>query len=289
MHHAPLKLSRRSLLGAAGALALGGGRAAAQPHEWPGGARAAVSLTYDDGLNSQLDNVIPELDRRGLKATFFLTEENIREGRRLSDWERVAAAGHEVANHTVTHPCALGHLQPEAFARGEVDQMEGFLDANFPADRTRTFAYPCGYLGIGRGDRRERYARYRQILERDGVVCARTTSGRPNRPEQVLGDRFNLHGFEPTDDADMVAPARRYLGQTLAEGSWAILVFHEVLPSWRSEGDASIGVHRRILDLLAGPDVWVAPMGEVFGHIAARRSEPKVAARRRGLRLAAGR
>src|SRR5689334_2197924 len=107
----PLHISRRGLIGAAGAMALGG-RAAAQPRfEWPGGAKAAVSITYDDGLNSQLDNVVPELDRRGLKATFFLTEENIRQGRRLAEWERVAAEGHEVANHTVTHPCGLHNMR----------------------------------------------------------------------------------------------------------------------------------------------------------------------------------
>lgn len=268
---ASIDISRRGLIGAAGAFALRG-HALAQPQfAWPGGARAAISLTYDDGLNSQLDNAVPELDRRGFKATFFLTETNIQEGRRLAEWVRLAAEGHEVANHTVTHPCALQHVRPEAFEQGEIDQMEGFLDTNFSADRTRTFAYPCGYLGIGRGDRRERYARYRQILERDGVVCARTTAGGPNRPADAVADRFNLHAFEPTDEADMVAPARRYLAATVAQGAWAILVFHDVLPRWSSEGDASIGVHRRILDLVAAQGAWVAPMGKVFEHILAHR------------------
>jgi peptidoglycan/xylan/chitin deacetylase (PgdA/CDA1 family) len=272
-------ISRRRLLGAAGALALSG-RAEAQPQfGWPDGAKAAISLTYDDGLNSQLDNAVPELDRHGFKATFFLTETNIQQGRRLAEWVRLAAEGHEVANHTVTHPCSLQHVQPDAFEHGEIDRMEGFLDANFSPERTRTFAYPCGYLGIGRGDRRERYARYRQILERDGVICARTTAGRPNRPQDAIADRFNLHALEPTDEADLVAPARRYLAETVAQGAWAILVFHDVLPRWASEGDASIGVHRRILKLVADQGVWVAPMGKVFEHIAAHRGSLRVASR----------
>jgi peptidoglycan/xylan/chitin deacetylase (PgdA/CDA1 family) len=235
--------------------------------DWPGGARAAVSLTYDDGLNSQLDNAVPELDRLGLKATFFLTEQNILEGGRLADWARVAREGHEVANHTVTHPCALGRVPPEQFARGEIEPMESFLDRNFGPARARTFAYPCGYLGVGRGERRERYARYRQILERDGVIAARTTSGRPNRVGDVLADRFNLHAFEPTDEADLIGPARRYLADAAAEGAWAILVFHDVLPRWGTEGDASIGVHRRILEHVAESGFWCAPMGQVFAHV----------------------
>ena len=38
---------------------------------WPGGARAAVSLTYDDGYDSQLDNAAPVLAELSLSATFF--------------------------------------------------------------------------------------------------------------------------------------------------------------------------------------------------------------------------
>jgi hypothetical protein len=184
-----------------------------------------------------------------------------------------------VANHTVTHPCALQRLEPERFERGEIDDMESYLDANFSAGRTRTYAYPCGYLGIGRGDRRERYARYRQMLERDGVIAARTTAGAPNRPADAIADRFNLHAFEPTDEADMAGPARRYLASAAAQGAWAILVFHDVLPRWGTEGDASIGVHRRILQHVADEGFWVAPMGKVFERLQAHRPPVTVAAR----------
>jgi len=277
-------LSRRTLFGAALGFGVAGAARArqvpAQPaYVWPEGAKAAVSITYDDGLNSQLDNAVPELDRHGFKATFFLTEENIRQGRRLAEWEQLARDGHEVANHTVTHPCALHGVEPGAFERGEIDRMESYLDANFSADRTRTYAYPCGYLGIGHGGRRERYTRYRQILERDGVIAARTTAGAPNQPSEALADRFNLHAFEPTDEADMTAPARRYLASATAQGAWAILVFHDVLPRWGTEGDASISVHRRILQHVAEMGAWVAPMGKVFEHIQAHRPPVTVAAR----------
>ena len=39
---------------------------------WPEGRKAAVSLAYDDALDSQLDNAIPALDRHGLKGIFYL-------------------------------------------------------------------------------------------------------------------------------------------------------------------------------------------------------------------------
>jgi peptidoglycan-N-acetylglucosamine deacetylase len=275
-------LSRRSLFTVfAGAALAGeafggkafGAEAAAQPRQWPGGAKAAVSLTYDDGLNSQLDNAVPELNRLGLKATFFLTENNAHW--RLADWETLARDGNEVANHTMTHPCALAGYSAGRFQHSEIDRMEGYLDDHFGADRQRTFAYPCGYLGLGHGHRRARYARYRRVLEQHGVVAARTTAGGPNRPEVVVTDPLHLHAFEPTYEGDGVVPAIRYLNETVAQGGWAILVFHEVVPQWRTDGDASVATHNRILAHIADLGVWCAPMGQVFDYVESHWGRPR--------------
>jgi len=259
------RLTRRSLFAAAAALGIAGGAKAQRGHGWPDGARAAVSLTYDDGLNSQLDNAVPELNRLGMKATFFLTGDNAHW--RLADWEALARDGNEVANHTMTHPCALNRYSADRLAHAEVDRMEGYLDAHFGADRERTFAYPCGYLGVGHGPRHDRFARYRRILEQDSVVAARTTAGGPNRPDQAAANPLYLHAFEPTYEGDHVAPALRYLNETVAEGGWAILVFHDVVPKWRADGDVSVATHDRILAHIAALDVWCAPMGEVFTYV----------------------
>ncbi|HEY2751671.1 polysaccharide deacetylase family protein [Phenylobacterium sp.] len=265
-------ISRRSLVSAALGAGLAG-RASAQPRRgWPDGSRAAVSLTYDDGLNSQLDNAVPELRRLGLKATFFLTQTNAHW--RLAEWEALARDGHEVANHTMSHPCALRGYSAGRFEHSEIDPMEGYLDTHFGADRERTYAYPCGYLGLGQGDRRERFARYRRILERDSVVAARTTSGGPNRPSQVVSDPLHLHAFEPTYDGDRLAPALKYLTETVAQGGWAILVFHDVLPKWHADGDASVATHAKILAHIAALNVWCAPMGQVFDYVESRWRQP---------------
>jgi len=259
------RISRRSLFAGVAGLGLAGSATAQPDRVWPGGVRAAVSLTYDDALNSQLDNAVPELERLDLKATFFLTEANAHW--RLADWEGLARGGHEVANHTMTHPCALGGYSAARFEQTEVLRMEGYLDSYFGADRERTFAYPCGYLGVGHGGRRERFARYRRVLEHDGVVAARTTAGGPNHPQVALADPLHLHAFEPTYEGDSPGPALRYLNETVTQGGWGILVFHEVLPKWRGDGDTSIGTHNKILAHIAALDVWCAPMGEVFSYI----------------------
>jgi peptidoglycan/xylan/chitin deacetylase (PgdA/CDA1 family) len=187
---------------------------------------------------------------------------------RIADWVEVARRGQEIGNHTVSHQCVLGGFTEAAFADREILPMETYLGQHFGPRPVRTFAYPCGFLGLGRGDKRRRLGRYRQALEQT-FAAARTVAGAPNDPDQVIAERLDLHAFEPTYDVDSVQPAIRYLDAALARGAWAILVFHEVLPERLGEGDTSIRTHERILDLIGQRSLWCAPMGEVFAHLAA--------------------
>ena len=231
---------------------------------WPNGAKAAVSLTYDDGLNSQLEHAVPDLDAFGFKATFFLTQENMDE--RLSDWQALERHGHEMADHTISHPCAsLAHDTAAGMARHEIVPMEKYLDDHFQSPRPRSFAYPCGFIGLGHGPAAVREARYLSVL-RPQLLAARTVDGPPNDPHRLSQERFRLSGFEPTYDHDDPRIAFAYVRQAIRRCDWAILVFHEVLPVRKGEGDTSQPAHHAILAWLAGQPVWCAPMREVFEY-----------------------
>jgi peptidoglycan/xylan/chitin deacetylase (PgdA/CDA1 family) len=80
--------------------------ATAAPFTWPGGAKAAVSLGYDDALDSQLDHVIPALNRRGLRASFYIPINGPTLPARQQEWKAAAAAGHELGNHSLFHSCS---------------------------------------------------------------------------------------------------------------------------------------------------------------------------------------
>ncbi|MDQ7049403.1 MAG: polysaccharide deacetylase family protein [Enterobacterales bacterium] len=73
--------------------------------KWPNGALVAVSLSYDNTLNTQLDNVVPALNRYGFKGSFYLTLSSPVLMDRFSEWKAIAAQGHELGNHTIFHPC----------------------------------------------------------------------------------------------------------------------------------------------------------------------------------------
>ena len=76
---------------------------AAAQTPWPDGKSAAIVLTYDDALASQLDVAVPQLDAARLKGTFFLSGRLTATA--MNRWRRAQRRGHELGNHSVNHPC----------------------------------------------------------------------------------------------------------------------------------------------------------------------------------------
>lgn len=72
---------------------------------WPRGNKVAISISYDDALNSQLDNAVPALNNRNLKASFYVVPLSAAFKNRVDEWRQIAAQGHELGNHTLFHAC----------------------------------------------------------------------------------------------------------------------------------------------------------------------------------------
>src|SRR5512140_2910176 len=85
---------------------------------WPNGAKAAVVLSYDDAMDTQLDNAAPDLEAAGLHGTFFVPGESESLAKRLPEWRALAARGHELGNHEIFHPC-LAKLPGRAWVPAE--------------------------------------------------------------------------------------------------------------------------------------------------------------------------
>jgi peptidoglycan/xylan/chitin deacetylase (PgdA/CDA1 family) len=129
---------------------------AADHFAWPSGVRAAVSLAYDDALDSQLDNAIPMLDRYKLKGSFYLQLSSPAVDKRLAAWRAAAARGHELGNHSLFHQCSRSAPDHEWVQAGRdldkvsVDQMrDQVLLANtmlaaIDGKTARTYTVPCG-------------------------------------------------------------------------------------------------------------------------------------------------
>lgn len=87
-------------------------------------ARPQVALTFDDGPTARgVDAVLPILEQRGAKATFFLIGQEVAKRPDLA--RRIVAAGHEIGNHTLTHRQGVFHTP--GFYEREVAETEALL------------------------------------------------------------------------------------------------------------------------------------------------------------------
>lgn len=237
---------------------------------WPGGRRAAVSLTFDDARPSQLDHGIPVLDRHGIKGTFFANPDRVKQ--RHGDWRRALDNGHEIANHTMTHPCSgnFPFARKKALEDMTLEQMAQELDSASAALETllgvrpRTFAYTCGNSFVGRG------ANHRSYVP---LVAERFVVGRDAFNECANDPLFCDLALAASLDADRASLSQieRWIDQAVETGGWVIFMAHDVFPALARQ---SISVKKLgdVCRLLAKrrEEIWTDTVLAVGEYIAAR-------------------
>lgn len=100
-----------------------------------------IALSFDDGPHpSFTPKILSLLEKYGIKATFFMIGCNVANYPEVA--KRVAAAGHEIGNHTYTHP-HMKQLSLEELL-GEVRRTEDVLREN-GIEKPRLFRPPEGF------------------------------------------------------------------------------------------------------------------------------------------------
>lgn len=249
----------------AGAVAL----AAQQPppqFNWPDGKRVALSLSFDDGRASQVEGGVALLDRHGIKATFYVTPSSVEA--RLDAWKRVAAAGHEIANHSLNHPCS-GNFAWSRSKALEDYTLEGIEREMTEANRRigellgvtpESFAYPCGQTFVGRGTGTQSYV---PVAARLFVTARGWLDEAPNDPAYV--DFAQLTGIESDGkDFDEILPIIEGASKS---GMWVVLAGHDM------RGNGAQTTRLSMLDRLAAyaldpaHGVWIAPVGTIARYV----------------------
>ena len=226
------------------------------------GKKCAVVLTYDDALNVHLDKVVPALDSFGLKGTFYLSGYFPGFRNRLDDWRTVGKSGHELANHSLFHPC-IGNTPGREWVKPDYDlstyttqrlmdelRMTNTLLESLDGKRQRTFAYPCGDTKVGGRP-------YIEDIKQD-FVSARGVSKAMPKIDDV--DLYNVpaYGINGETGKELVALVRK----AIEEKVLLVFLFHGV--GGEHNLNVSLEAHKELLQFLKAneKEVWVAPFVE---------------------------
>nr|AER58199.1 polysaccharide deacetylase [uncultured Acidobacteriota bacterium] len=107
-------------------------------------ARRAIALTFDDGPSESTPELLEILARHNVPATFFQCGANVRRLPRIS--RQVASGGHEIGNHTDTHPRL--YLRSRQFIEGELARAQETIEQTAGV-RPRLFRAPYGARWFG--------------------------------------------------------------------------------------------------------------------------------------------
>lgn len=260
---------------AAAALMASATALAADNFRWPNGARAAVSLAYDDAVPSQLDNAIPALNRHGLRGSFYLTLGAPTVQGRMAEWRAAAAKGHELANHTLFHQCA-GGTPATAWVPGHRDlrstsaeqmrdqvALANTMLAAIDGKTERTFTVPCGDRIAGGQDYVD--------LVRDQFVAIKAASGAVV-PSMTALDPYRVPVATPSNvtGKELIAAVEG----ALERGTMVNFTFHGIGGDHLSVSNEA---HEQLLRYLADKRtlLWTDTFLNIMKHVKAEQQRSK--------------
>ncbi len=237
---------------------------------WNNDKKGTVVLTFDDWSPGHFPVVLPELNSRNLKATFFLELNDVASWNH--DWPDVittASSGHELGNHTVTHPDLT--TETSAQLHNEITAAKASIEQHVSGQRVQTFAYP---YGDGAGNS-AKDIEVQDTIRASGHIAARAVSPAASYP----------YNFAPNDDSYYKLPTYAMSGavttnvfatevnKAINGGGLLIYLYHSVDDLANSHGDnwyskVVVDSLRKQLDTLVNLQnkLWVATLAQAIKY-----------------------
>jgi len=234
---------------------------------FPGGLRKALTLSYDDGVEQDIE-LVRILDAHGIRATFninsglFAKEGTVYPAgqiHRRMTLDRAKAlyegTAHEVAVHALTHPDLTG--LPAAMVTREVLLDRENLEREF-GGIVRGMAYPFGTYNDG----------VVACLASCDVAYCRTVQS--TRRFDIPQDWLTLHPTCHHNDPQLMQLCDAFLRD---EANWNSKLFYLWGHSYEFEANGNWQVIRDFAAKMGGhADVWYATNIEVVDYVNAYRS-----------------
>jgi peptidoglycan/xylan/chitin deacetylase (PgdA/CDA1 family) len=182
------------------------------PYTYTGFNRGLVSLTFDDGFEDNITTAMPVLKKYGFKTTQCFATEYV-EGNQtaINEVKQIAADGHEVCAHTVTHPW-LTQSTP-AQLTNELQHSQQFLQS-ITGQQVKDFASPYGDYNAAVNTEIKKY-----------FNAHRTTDEGFNSKDNLNPYRLRVQNMGPHTTQ---AQFQGWVNKAKADHTWLILIYHVV-------------------------------------------------------------
>ena len=210
--------------------------------------KAAISYTFDDGIQDQYTLAYPEMKKRGLRATFAIIGSKVGGSIKATNsptvpamtWDQIRemyADGFEIASHGWNHS-ALPNLSEEAL-KNEVGKNDSAIVAEV-GQYPLTFVYP----GNSKND----------------AVVAYVESTR-------VGSRTKQTSFGGSSDQMSM---NSYVNDLIKNGTWGVTMIHAIAEGYASFSDPTQLYNHWDYVTTITDRLWVAPFCEVAAYIKER-------------------
>ena len=136
-----------------------------------------LSLSFDNGPTPGItERILEVLARHGLRVTFFVIGQKLRDKAAAGLLAEMAAAGHWIGNHTLTHSVALGDRPDAAYARTEIEEAQALV-GTWPGHE-KLFRPYGGSFANGRGVSLRKAGRGGFLRQPEGAVSWPSSAGR---------------------------------------------------------------------------------------------------------------
>lgn len=221
--------------------------------KFAGDRAGALTYTFDDGLRDQFTHAAPMLDEAGFKGTFFVIPGRVspdvadaekRQGENRAwgtiTWDELrdlSKRGHEIANHTWSHP-NLTKLPPEEIA-AQIDQAADAI-AREIGRPPLTLAYPFNA----------------DTPEIQALALKRHVAARDY--QMGVGGKTTVESFNAWAD------------KQARDRTWGVAMFHGIVRGYAALSDPEIFRSHLAHVKTRDADLWVATFSDVARYVRER-------------------
>ena len=234
----------------------------------------AVSFTFDDALENQVQNLKPILDEMSdVHVTFFLTNMGIGLQKNAAGFAALAKAGHEIGNHTDTHAHLSGISNNSELEKEIVtfaDKIESVMEENGAKVRVTSLATPfcenndqvsavintrhfinrdCGWHGRNEWDVEPKWLSIQaKIWTRSGATVTEMLSSLDTAA--FIGDFSNANPWDVS----------------VKGGTWLVVLNHGVTDDTGDDYAINPSDIKKLFQHALENDLWVAPFGTIGAY-----------------------